>query len=170
MPPLRVTPAAQQACPRPAPCAPASATPVRAHTRPVSHQLQSVTLFIFPIESEPPGPTSPLHYAVQPCLSSSSPTRSSRRAGACARSCARVELVLPPRHRRVCSPSPSFLPTRPFLIVIYFQASKNRRSSSDDQVNKLLELYKVEDQHLFGEDKCSLTYLCSHDNSFSRII
>jgi hypothetical protein len=37
----------------------------------------------------------------------------------------------------------------------------NRRSSFDDQVIKLLEFYKVEDhEHLFGEGKCHLTYLC----------
>jgi hypothetical protein len=35
----------------------------------------------------------------------------------------------------------------------------NRRSSFDDQVNKILEFYKVEDpEHLFGEGKCSLTH------------
>jgi hypothetical protein len=37
----------------------------------------------------------------------------------------------------------------------------NRRSSLGDQVNKLLELYKVKDpEHVFGEGKCPLTYLC----------
>jgi hypothetical protein len=40
-----------------------------------------------------------------------------------------------------------------------FRALMNRRSSFDDQVNKILEFYKVEDpEHLFGEGKCSLTH------------
>jgi hypothetical protein len=41
----------------------------------------------------------------------------------------------------------------------YSRASRNRRSNFDDQVVRLLELYKVEDpEHLFGEGKCPLTH------------
>jgi hypothetical protein len=41
----------------------------------------------------------------------------------------------------------------------YFRALRNRRSNFDDQVVRLLELYKVEDpEHLFGEVKCPLTH------------
>jgi hypothetical protein len=42
-----------------------------------------------------------------------------------------------------------------------FRASVNRQSSCDDQVIELFEFYKVEDpEHLFGEGKCHLAYLC----------
>jgi hypothetical protein len=41
-----------------------------------------------------------------------------------------------------------------------FRASRNRRSSFDDQVIKLFEFYGIEDpEHLFGEGKSPLTYL-----------
>ena len=77
-----------------------------------------ITLFIFPLEPEPPGPTSPLLYAVQfqPCLSSSSPLRSSRRAGVFARGCARAELIPPPCHRRVCFSLVVVSPGKVFLV------------------------------------------------------
>jgi hypothetical protein len=44
-------------------------------------------------------------------------------------------------------------------IAIRFRASRNRRSSFDDQVIRFFEFYKVEDpEHLIGEGKCPLTY------------
>jgi hypothetical protein len=43
--------------------------------------------------------------------------------------------------------------------AIHLQASRNRRSNFDDQVNKLLEFYEIEyPEHLFGEGKCPLTH------------
>jgi hypothetical protein len=42
-----------------------------------------------------------------------------------------------------------------------FRASVNRRSSFDDQMIRLFEFYKVENpEHMLGEGKCPLTYLC----------
>jgi hypothetical protein len=47
------------------------------------------------------------------------------------------------------------------IDVICSRASRNRRSSFDNREIKLFKFYKVEDhEHLFGEGKCSLTYLC----------
>jgi hypothetical protein len=43
--------------------------------------------------------------------------------------------------------------------AIHFRASRNRRSSFDDQEIKLLEFYEAKDpEHLFGEGKCPLTH------------
>jgi hypothetical protein len=37
----------------------------------------------------------------------------------------------------------------------------NQRSSVGDQVMQFFEFHKIEDpEHLFGEGKCPLTYLC----------
>ncbi|XP_023156471.1 uncharacterized protein [Zea mays] len=45
--------------------------------------------------------------------------------------------------------------------VIHFRASRNRRSSFDDQMTQLFEFYKAEDsEHLFGEG-CLWGNLCS---------
>jgi hypothetical protein len=47
------------------------------------------------------------------------------------------------------------------IDAIHSRASVNRRTSFDDQEFKLFEFHEAEDpEHLFGEGKCPLTYLC----------
>jgi hypothetical protein len=55
--------------------------------------------------------------------------------------------------------------------AIHLQASRNRRSSFDDQVIKLSVFYETEDpDYLFGESKCPLThYVLSTYNSLSHV-
>ena len=47
------------------------------------------------------------------------------------------------------------------IEVIRYRASVNQQSSFGDPEIKLFKFYKVEDpEHLFGEGKCPLSYLC----------
>jgi hypothetical protein len=77
---------------------------------------------------------------------------------ACRRACLVIVVHSPSgaRHLRWLSTQPRCATSRDRDL---FRASRNRRSSFDDQEIKLFEFYEVEDpEHLFGEGKCPLTY------------
>jgi hypothetical protein len=77
---------------------------------------------------------------------------------ACRRACLVIIVHSPSgaRHRRWLSTQPRCATSRDRDP---FRASRNRRSSFDDQEIKLFEFYEAEDpEHLFGEGKCPLTY------------
>jgi hypothetical protein len=57
--------------------------------------------------------------------------------------------------------------------MICFQASRNRRSSLNDQVIKLFEFYEIEDpEHPFGEDKLlvSCFLLLNHKTRATKLL